>query len=264
MNVERQAVAVSNAFYDWLAAEVVTSGEGRNKYLDAKVEKTEDAKKRFSDLRRRIALPYDNEENWNAQKDKGHRNRWPFWLEAAEITSDGDSQADFASARLLFAPLMTISGAYRMQSYLESDDPEEYLARRSEVIGVDMEDVVASQISERVPGLEFSAAQISFDSLKKRFDYAYGQNEVAIRAMAARLGSGTDDINGESLSVRSMMRSQIDYLKLATDCVLLAAKLRHGKPGMVPFLEPVSISDQSGEVYYPLAEPVDWHKVLAA
>jgi hypothetical protein len=61
-----------------------------------------------------------------------------------------------------------------------------------------------------------------------------------------------------------MKKSQINHIQLATDCVIMAAKLRRGELEAVPFLEPRSISDVSDNTYYPLRKRVNWVEVVAS
>lgn len=250
---------IAVALYDWLWAEFIISGQSRNKYLDAKADKPEEAQKRYDDMRSKLALPYEDDLNWAAQKDKSHQQqRVPVWVELFEETSAGDLKADFYAAQAMFAPLMTVSGSFRAQCYIEASTPVEYTFARSEAIGVDIEKPIYEQLIQRNAGRNFSSAELSFNGLKKAFDYAYGQTEAYFRGMSARLASGADESAYNSLSVTAMKKSQVSHIKLATDCVIMAAKLRKGEAEAVPFLEPVSISDQSNNTFYPLRQRVNW------
>lgn len=86
--VEIAGRKISKSFYDWLAAEVVSSGVD-NTYLDD-----------FTQAREKLALDYESNENWAAEKQKGHLNRLQkiWWPEFAE-----DPQSDKASAQLVFS-----------------------------------------------------------------------------------------------------------------------------------------------------------------
>lgn len=256
---------ISEVFYDWLWGEFISSAEGHNRYLDARAKTPEEARKKFDDFRKRLALPYDDDNNWAAQKDKSHQQqRVPVWADLFESTSDSHQNADYYAAQAMFAPLMTASGSYRTQCYLESANPTEYLALRSKVTGIDIEEAIAERLHERSVRRDFSAAKISFDGLRRQFDYAYTQTEVYFRGMSARLGKDIKEYNAGSLSDEAMKKSQRLHIKLATDCVIMAAKLRRGELEAVPFLEPISITDQSGSAYYPLRKRVNWLEVLAA
>jgi len=256
---------ITVAIRDWLEAEVVTSGESRNRYLDASDKDAETAQKKHDDIMKRLALPFDDDNNWVANKHKGHvQQRVPHWIDFFEATADDPTKADFYAAQAGFAPLVSASGSYRVQCYLISKGPSEYAELRSKVAGVDLEKAVGETLKARNAVKSFSAAEISFDGLRKVFDYTYAQTEIYFRGMIARLEHGLDQSGEDSLSVKAMEKSQISFIKLATDCVIMAAKLRKGNLAAVPFLEPVSISDQSGNTYYPLAERVDWLKVLSS
>jgi hypothetical protein len=105
MDNPKAAEQIAGAFYDWLWAEFISSGEGRNKYLDAKDKNPEIAQKKFDDFRGRLSLPYDNDDNWAAHKDRGHQQqRVPMWVDTFEETSGGDPKADFYAAQAMFAP----------------------------------------------------------------------------------------------------------------------------------------------------------------
>jgi hypothetical protein len=60
-----------------------------------------------------------------------------------------------------------------------------------------------------------------------------------------------------------MMDAQRLWLDLTVDSIVLTAKLKSGDLGAVPFWEPISIGEQTGSLYYPLREPVDWASVMA-
>jgi|SRR3989344_3783001 len=251
--IRDSAEKISQSFYDWLKAEVVTSGESRNRYLD-----------NFDEVRRRMALPYDDDDNWNSQKDKSHQQRLPGWLQTYELSSAGDSEAEFCSARVLFAPLMSISGAYRSECYLKAQDQEEYIKLRSQAIGVDLEQTAFYHLRENMPDGNFSKAELSIEALKNRFYQTYSKGEARIREMNDGLLIGYGIGESNSKSVQEMHRTQYDHTRLAIDCLIMAAKLRKGDVKAAPFLEPVSISDQSGKTHYPLKSPVNWAEVLAA
>jgi hypothetical protein len=265
MDNPKAAEQIAGAFYDWLWAEFISSGEGRNKYLDAKDKNPEIAQKKFDDFRGRLSLPYDNDDNWAAHKDRGHQQqRVPMWVDTFEETSGGDPKADFYAAQAMFAPLMTASGSYRAQCYLEASSPADYLFRRSLTTSVDIEKAVIERIEERCGKEGFSEADISFSGLKRTFHVAYKLTENYFRRMSAWTDYDSDGFHSNPAAAESMKKSQINHIQLATDCVIMAAKLRRGELEAVPFLEPRSISDVSDNTYYPLRKRVNWVEVVAS
>jgi hypothetical protein len=261
---------IAQVLDDWLKAEVVTSGESRNKYLDAADGITESnperAQKKFDTMRQELFLPYFDDRNWNAQKDKSHQQqRVPTWVDFFELThTEKDPKEDFFAAQAMFAPLMTTSGAYRVQCYLESDTPGSYIDLRSKGIGVDIECAVSSRLNERLAVINFSAAEISFAGLRQSYLDAYSAITRHIKRINERTAEGMNKKKATAETISDMKISQVDHIQLVTDCVIMAAKLRKGELEAVPFLEPVSISDQSGKTHYPLREPVNWLEVLAS
>jgi hypothetical protein len=256
--VDAYSEQIAQALDNWLKAEVVISGESRNSYLDASDQDRQVAEQTFADMRARFALPYDVDRNWNAAKDKSHQGRWPGWLQGYTV----EPKNEIATAQIGFAPLMSISGAYRSQCYIQASDQSDYLARRVNGIGIDIEAEVNAQLSEVLYRGNFKGSKISFDGLTRLFDYTYAQGEIGIRAMIARLQRGYDLGEEDSRSVESMKSTQRRQVQLATYCIALAAKNRGGNLEAVPFLEPISISDQSGEPHYPLGQEVHWLRML--
>jgi hypothetical protein len=65
-----------------------------------------------------------------------------------------------------------------------------------------------------------------------------------------------------SRSAQEMMDAQRQWLDFTIDSIVLAAKLKRGDLGAVPFWEPISITEQTGSLYYPLREPIGWAEVM--
>ena len=258
-----QAENIASVFDDWLKAEVVTSGESRNKYLDPQGGDPEKIGAKFRLIRAQLAKPYDDDKNWAAQKDKSHQQqRVPLWAEFFEATAEGHSEADWYAAQAMFAPLMTVSGSYRTECYLSSYSAEDYTDLRARGIGIDIEEAVSKSLEKQEVKKSFTASTITFSGLKRAYDYAYAQTEANFRALSARIGRPSVGYDPYTRSIQGMRESQFRHIQLATDCVIMAAKLRHGELEAVPFLEPVSITDQSRLTHYPLHEPVNWLEVL--
>jgi len=145
---------ISGGFYRWLAEEVRSSNIEVNTYLA-----------NFEEARRRLCLGYDNDKNWTASKDRSHLGRLPLWWEAyAE-----DPSNDYQSARILFAPLMFVSGAYRNQCYIQAQNEAEYNERRSKAIGISLQRTVAGHLVTILSRSgNFSHASITLESLDDR------------------------------------------------------------------------------------------------
>lgn len=229
---------ISGAFYNWLQAEVETSGGDRNEYLND-----------FEEMRRRLTLGYEHPDNWAVTKHQSHMDRYPVWWEAFAL----DPSDDYQSARILFNALMQVSGMYRDQCYIQASDQEDYLARRAKIVGINPQQPVALGLRVLVPETgDFSLADLEIESLDERRKEAMVIGELAVKKMCERLFHKDDLGAQDSVSVRETMSAQYSWLSFATDCVVLAAKIRKGELGAVPFLEAKSISDDP-KVIYPLA-----------
>jgi hypothetical protein len=245
--VELAGKQISNAFYGWLSAEVKSSGID-NTYLDD-----------YTEARRRLALGYNTDENWSAEKQESHLNRlekiwWPPFVE--------QPQDDEQSANIEFSSLMFVSGAYRIQCYVQSQTPEEYDARRGKAIGINMRQVVVEHLANILPPSgNFSHANIVLQSrntgettLEDRKQAIVSEiGETTVKNVCERLYSGKDLGLQDSPSVQEMLKAQKGWIEFATDSVALAAKMRRGELAAVPFLEPKSTSAKPvPKVIYPL------------
>lgn len=232
---------ISGAFFGWLKGEVISSDVEVNTYLAD-----------FDEAQRRLCLGYDNDYNWTASKDKSHLDRLPKWWEAyAE-----DPTNDYQSARVLFASLMFVPGAYRNQCYIQAQNAAQYGQRRSKAIGINLQRTIIDHLATVLPRSgNFSHADINLELLNtRRIKVATGVGETATKSMIDRLEAGLDLGQEKSPAVETMLDAQREWIAFATDCVALAAKIRRGELAKVPFLEPKSISaDPPPKVIYPLA-----------
>lgn len=255
-----QAEQIAGVFEEWLKAEVVTSGEGSNSFLDAP---TDD---KLADIRLRMGLPSAEKGNWVLSKHESHTGRiesnfWPVF----EATALDDPKLDMAIAQLKFEPLMQVSGTYRRQCYLEAEGGEDYMLRRAKGVGIDLEQVVFEQLEKHAPNGRLDEATISMEGLKRSMDSAITGDYVNILSIITHTAKEIN-IMGivDSLPAKGSKKAQISWARAAADCVIMAAKLRRGELEDVPFWEPISITAQSGQLHYPLRERIDWAEVMAA
>jgi len=258
-NASSQAEQIADVFEDWLKAEVVTSGEGINSFLDAPTDE------KLADIRSRMGKPTAEAGNWVLAKYESHTGRIEsnFWP-AFEATPLDHPQLDRSIAQLKFEPLMQISGTYRRQCYLEAASGADYMLRRENGVGIDLEKVIFEQLQKYAPAGRLDEATISMQGLKRSLDNAILGDSINIRSIIAHAAKGVNFMGIEdSLPARGAKKAQINWAQAATDCVIMASKLRKGELGAVPFWEPISITEQSGAIYYPLRERINWVEVLA-
>jgi len=254
-----QSERIASAFEEWLKAEVVTSGEGPNSFLDVP---TDD---KLADIRQRMTIPTAREGNWVLSKYEGHTGRIEsnFWPVFESMPLD-DPQLDIAIAQLKFEPLMQISGTYRRQCYLEASSGADYMLRRTHGVGIDLEQVVLERLEKYAPDGRLDEATISMEGLKRSLDNAATKDYVNIQSIIAHGAKGVNIMGLEdSFPTKGSKNAQVSWAMAATDCVIMAAKLRRGELEAVPFWEPISITAQSGQLHYPLREKVDWAEVMS-
>ena len=255
---------IGEAFYDWLEAEVITSStEGDiNTYLND-FTTIRGGEKDGIKIKGALDGGWDDPKNYLARKLEAHNNRLPHWFEAYTLAPDDDYQA----ARLSFAGLMQVSGAYRDQCYMEAVDGEDYMNKRQQVIGVDIVQSVADRLRHILPKSgDFSLADVSPESFEDEMKRVSRIGELAVRKMCERARLGFDFSATDTPSSGALRVAQYEWLLLTTDAVALAAKTRGGRLEAVPFLEPRSISEQSDKVpHYPLRPDFPgWAEVMAA
>lgn len=250
MTIKKSSETISKAIYDWLAAEVESSGTSRNMYLDD-----------FESARTGLLDGWDHPNNTPARKTESHLDRLPLWWEAYSF----DPLDDYQSAKITFAGLMLVSGNYRAQCYIEAVDGQDYITKRSKVIGIDAQQVVTHRLMDILPkNGSFKNADVSLENLDKERQYVAKFGEAATRAMCMRTRLGYDLGIPDSSSARRMMDTQHEWLRFSVDNIALAAKFREGELEAVPFLEPISITDQSGETHLALDPTFNgWSNVLA-
>lgn len=236
---------IAGAYYDWLKAETESSKTDRNKFLN-----------NFDEMRRRVTLGYDDEDNWATQKEKSHLGRLPMLLfpafrEQPQGTKD-DLTTESPTANIILAPLMLMSGDYRLESLVSSSSPREYLAKRSKATGIDIEAKVYSELKFSAPYAEYKTSPLSMMELERWMQIAVLIGERAWKSASAELKNSKDLEKSTPEVVPLMKEAQFNWAGFATKSIILAAKLRDGDLSGVPFPEPISISDQT-RVTYPLA-----------
>ena len=231
----------------WLNAEVRSSGVD-NTYLD-------DYKTAIEGLKG----GYGHPKNFTAGKHESHVHiRLPQAWETFVMTLEPDTpeeSRDYQSAWLLFTPLMQVSGTYRNQCYMEASNANDYLTRRmSRPTALDMRQVVSDRLRVWLPEPDnFADATITTEVLGRQLKLVSEAGSKAVKIVCARAAMKYDFGSEHSRSALAMIGAQSEWASFATDCVVLAAKIRNGELAKVPFLEPKSISaDPPPAVKYPL------------
>ncbi len=248
--------AISEAVYDWLEAEVATSSN------------PEDVNAVLNDYTSAIAGlhgGFEHPKNFTWNKAQSHISRLNSDFEIFADTLPNDKYYDKIAAKIIFDGLMQVSGSYRNQCYVEARDAEDYIERRQKAIGLNIANTVRNRLIDLVPQSgDFSSAKISVESLGERVKQVSQLGETAVKRLCSRAALGYDFGTPGSRSAQEMISAQYNWLNFALDSLILVAKYKDGDIAAVPFLEPISITEQSGSLYYPLAAPVNWAEVLAA
>lgn len=248
--------AISTAIYDWLAAEVETSSQSGdvNEVLND-----------YSRARAGLRGGFDHKDNFPWQKVQAHANRLALDMEAFATTPPSDNYFDKIASKIVFDGLMEVSGTYRIQCYFQATDPENYLERRRQVVGIDIGMSAVDRLVALVPSNgDFSASKITPESLAARSKEVAELGITAVKRVCSRAALEYDLGVPHSRSVEEMASAQYHWLNFSLDALLLIAKQKDGDLAAVPFLEPRSITEQSGQLHYPLAAPVNWAELLAA
>lgn len=255
---KKQAEDIAVGIYQWLNAEVQSSSQGTNSYLND-----------FDEIRKLMILGYEHPQNITSKKNESHMDRLPVWWQGFEMLSPGEEGYDYQAARITFAGLVFISGAYRHQSYLQAVNAEDYLKKRSLVLGVNPTKPVADAFAAVVPetsGLE--QANVNLESLTELKDKVARIGDMAIKNTYHRLEygytTGRSDLDGinaiveeyqelgksDSASVKELVAAQRNWLYFLATKIIFDAKVRGGELKAVPFLDATSIS-KDPKVYYP-------------
>jgi hypothetical protein len=236
---------ITQALTNWLEQEIINADTGRNAYLS-------DYQDRHDDLYK----PFDDPTNLQALKTLGHHNRFVHWVRP--YAEAGFAEDDWFAARITFACLMNISGAYRTQCFLESSNEADYTRRRYEQpSGIDIGAVAADELrSPETNALsamdpDIRLAHIIGRSLKTN-DRALALHKTVQPWIIDNHKAGSPLVTAQDMPVESMLQVQRLWTGLAVAHIVVAASIRDGDYQKVPFLEPKSITDVTN-VQYPLA-----------
>jgi hypothetical protein len=251
-NLREPAEKISSVIYDWLSAEVASSSQPDdvNSVLD-------DYDKAIEGLEGGFEHKYNF--TWN--KHSGHMDRLTAdYNNLASVTPE-DQIFNQLSAKFIFDGLMEVSGGYRNQCYAEAESQEDYTERRQNVIGVNIANIVKNCLNDLIPyGAGLSEARISIEGLEAKKDAAIKTGSTAIKKLVSIMTLKEDAERG----AHEMINAQYSWLKLSVDSLVLVAKCKEGNLAKIPFLEPRSIGEQSGKIWYPFQTPLDWMDVMSA
>lgn len=250
--VRSSAEPITRVLHDWLAAEVASSSDPSD--VNAPLDNYEDAIKGLQG-------GFDPGTNFTWDKHEGHMMRLPLDFNLLAGSSPQKNEFDKVAAKVKFDALMEVSGTFRNQCYVEAQNQEDYMARRRRVIGISIGNIVTNRLIGLVPmkgGL--AEARISIEGLSREVDYSIKAGTDSIKKLISIVMMGQDRQRG----MEEMAKGQYVWLRLAVDSLILIAKLKNGDLSKVPFLEPRSIGEQSGKLWYPFQEPLDWAAIMAA
>ncbi|MGC1176533.1 MAG: hypothetical protein WA843_00520 [Candidatus Saccharimonadales bacterium] len=245
---EQAYVIIAQGLQYWLMKEVGSSTVDHNKVLDE-----------FDRFRADLLLPYEDNRNTNASKNRSHFSQYIDWTNGfAEHYDKFDAeQKDYATARQMFRPQMYLSGLFRVQCMMQARDQGDYYRRRLEgdYTGVALDSIVDWRLRELLgvtPAPEkFKSPNMTLEELttqtltmnERQHEYGKALHRTG-HLNAGKVTSPTID---------SIFVLQRDWTNLITDYIVFAAAERDGKLAAVPFLAPKSITQNPG-VYYPFAD----------
>lgn len=243
-SIRADSEAISQVLQDWLVVEARTSTRDVNTYLMS-----------LQSFHADIERSYNDSLNKTGGKSQGHLDRpTGVWWERF-IT---DPSNDEVSATQTFASQMLLSGARRNQIMLEARSQHEYEDRwQSGELGIDLVDVVSQRLAERfengdeeVESADFSAANLTLEGLYKTAFFTVKRGRWTQEYLYE---FGQEDLYKPQAPCSILQRQmQEAWAGLATDHIIFAAALRGGDLTRVPFLQPISITQQPDDpVYYP-------------
>lgn len=256
--LDEAAGLISGTLYDWLKAEVETSGRPGdvNSVLD-------DYDQAVTGLRGGFNHPTNF--FWN--KFNGHMDRLESWVRDYSEIDPTDEDFDNFAVKVTFGGLMEMSGCFRAQCYVVARNAQEYLERRKSVTDINLTRTVTDRLTERIPNsIDLVSARIDLAELersRKRIS-DLGRRAVKRLCSMAVLDEGNELGQLDSRSANELRVAQAHWLDFTVDSIVMTAKLKGGDLEAAPFWEPVSITEQSGRLYYPMREPIDWAEVIAA
>jgi hypothetical protein len=262
-SAKRACEAITQATYDWLEAEVATSSSP----TDVNIVLND-----YNAAIRGLRGGFEHDENFTWKKHQGHMDRLVLDYALFSSTSPDDKNFDRLAGKVMFDGLMEISGTYRNQCYTEAVGSHDYLNRRRKVIGIGIATCVHNRLTDLIPvNGDFTDARISTSGLGLQMEKTIEMGEETIKKLCSRVALGLDLGESGSRSAEKMIEAQYGWLKFTLDSLILVTKLKGGNLQAVPFLEPRSITEQSGKLHYPLdydpakgEKPYDWAEVLAA
>jgi hypothetical protein len=227
--------AIARAIHYWLAEEIQSSGSSKNAVLD-----------NFYTARKSFMLRADDQGNKNIGKNDGHYNRLKLWTSQFEENSTDD----YLTARQLFCAQMYLSGMFRLECFVVSNDEAEYRFRRfgGQVLGVDLRKSIAGRFSE--------SNTVELSRLADATNAANDQTYFTLRTLHDRnrrsdtLFNYVRFLNTRGDWFKELSSLQNTWLDLSVDYISYAAQARGKDLSKVPFLEPKSISENP-QIYYP-------------
>jgi hypothetical protein len=231
--------AITGTVQDWLKIEYGTAGAGRNTYLDS-----------LEGFYRALSKPYDDPSNTTAAKTLSHLGRLTgAWWQGFET----DPRNDYLSARQLFGVLMLLSGSHRTQVSLQASNQNNYTERRhATTLGINLRRTVEDRLDEYAHDKTVRENALSLEGLYRVTTAATTAGLDCLEFVHRR--GAKDAKQKTSPSVEYLQGMQVTYAKLAVDHITFAAQIRNGELASVPFLQPISITDQpENPVYYPFA-----------
>ncbi|HEY4964522.1 MAG TPA: hypothetical protein VIH90_07570 [Candidatus Saccharimonadales bacterium] len=233
-SVQSDSLLIASGIATWLDDERQASIIDQNRYLD-----------RIGEQRPLMALPIDDSASQFFIKLYSHIQRLPLWFDAfAE-----DPTNDYQTGKMIFSPLMFLSGTYRERFIFQSKSQGDYYVRKtakpsnlikglSEIVGVY---TLASQNRE-----------VSLTSLRSTAEFCVRTALEEAKILNDRAANGEDFGQEESIAVDSTMVREFSWMGFTLDLISFARQQRGDEIASVPFLEGKSISDDP-QVYYPFA-----------
>jgi hypothetical protein len=230
---------IADGMHEWLYAEIQNSYSNNNAVLND-----------YPGFEKDLALPFDHPANVMASKARSHHQRLKLWTDEVFAYDDSDP----AIARQLFGVMMGLSGAYREQCFVVSNDQFGYMRLRysNQPLGADLREVVrgrvVAQFGHEPAESELEHVSIAKSELITRTHQVNNFREETVANLYSQ-----KPVRGvrKALIARRLADLRRAWYELGVDYILYAAQQRGGELAKVPFLEPKTIA--AAELVYPFA-----------
>lgn len=193
----------------------------------------------YNEIAAQLLFPPDDSHNLNAQKSFAHTQRFmpnnPFWA-----WFESDPSNDEASAKMLFAAMMRLSGSRRRLSFVSATRAEDFVEQRRNITALPSE-----QITESLTKID-TAQAANINGLRKLADISITQG-ISVEDILYDYRRGAVSRDDALKATQELDTSITD---ITVGLIVFSADIRDGNIESVPILEPRSIT-KNPQVIYP-------------